>query len=252
MVPPCRILIVDDDSIITHLVTSLLEKKGHSIIGKIACGEEAVIRSAELNPDLIIMDIGLSGVMNGIVAAQTIFLLFHFPIIFITGTDDEKILESARYSHPYGIIFKPFSELELASNVDLALYNHQLRKKFLPDYPIGEPDKILAADEVIIVLDTRGRIIFFNPSAAGFIDLPEPEIRMRYWRDVLMFVNDTTGEELKDPVSEVVRQLAVVRYDSNTAVVTTSGRRRKSGIYLQPVMDDGGRLFALLMKINEK
>jgi CheY-like chemotaxis protein len=247
-----RILIVDDDSVITHLISLMLQNKGYNIVGKVTSGEEAVVKSADLNPDLIIMDIRLSGAMNGIVAAYTIFQLFHFPIIFITGTDDEKILEPARYSQPYGIVFKPFSELELTSNVDLALYNHSIRKKLLADYPIGEPNKIMGANEVIIVLDTKGRIVFFNPYAAWFIDLSESEIIMKYWRDVLMFLNDQTGEELKDPVNEVVQQSAVVRYDSNTAVVNTTGKRRKAGISLHPIKDDRGKLFALLMKISEK
>jgi two-component system, response regulator PdtaR len=252
MPPPPRILIVDDDTVITHIISLMLQNKGYNIVGKITSGEEAVIKSADLNPDLIIMDIGLSGIMNGVTAAYTIFQLFHFPIIFITGTDDEKILDHARYSQPYCIIFKPFKELELTTNVDLALYNHNIRKKSLAAVPIGEPDTIMGVNEVIIVLDTKGRIIFFNPYAAWFIDIPEPEIRMKYWRDILMLINDQTGEELVDPVHEAVQQTSVVRYDSNAAVVTTTGKRRKAGISLQPVMDDRGRLFALLMKIREK
>jgi CheY-like chemotaxis protein len=250
-IPP-RILIVDDDTVITHIISLMLQNKGYNIVGKITSGEEAVIKSADLNPDLIIMDIRLDGVMNGVTAAYTIFQLFHFPIIFITGTEDEKILEQARYSQPYCIIFKPFKELELTTNVDLALYNHNIRKKSLTAIPIGEPDTIMGINEVIIVLDTKGRIIFFNPYAAWFIDLPEPEIRMKYWRDVLMLINDQTGEELVDPVPEAVQQTSVVRYDTNAAVVTTTGKYRKAGISLQPVMDDRGRLFALLMKIREK
>ncbi|MEI7648966.1 MAG: hypothetical protein WCJ47_04560, partial [Methanomicrobiales archaeon] len=67
-----------------------------------------------------------------------------------------------------------------------------------------------------------------------------------------MFLNDQTNEELKDPVNEVVQQNAVVRYDANTAIVTTTCRRRKAGISVKPIMDDRGRLFALLMKIVEK
>jgi CheY-like chemotaxis protein len=252
MPPTPRILIVDEDSVFAHLISLMLQKRGYNIVGKITSGEDAVLRSADLNPDLIIINIRLSGLMNGITAAHNIFQLFHIPVIFIAETEDEKILESARYSQPYCIIFKPFLELELSSSVDLALYNHSIRKKFLTDFPIGEPDKIMGKNEIIIVMDTKGKIIFFNPYTAWFIDLSEEKIRMKYWREVLMFLNDHTSEELKDPVNEVVQQSAVVRFDSNTAVVTTTGKRRKAGISLQPIKDDRGKLFALLMKISEK
>ena len=252
MPPTPRILIVDEDSVFAHLISLMLQKRGYNIVEKITSGEDAVLRSADLNPDLIIINIRLSGLMNGITAAHNIFQLFHIPVIFIAETEDEKILESARYSQPYCILFKPFLELELSSSVDLALYNHSIRKKFLTDFPIGEPDKIMGKNEIIIVMDTKGKIIFFNPYTAWFIDLSEEKIRMKYWREVLMFLNDHTSEELKDPVNEVVQQSAVVRFDSNTAVVTTTGKRRKAGISLQPIKDDRGKLFALLMKISEK
>lgn len=252
MSPVPRILIVDDDSVITHLICLMLQKKGYNIVGKITSGEEAVLKSADLNPDLVIMDISLSRSMSGITAARYIFQLFHFPIIFITGTDDEKLLDDACYSQPYGIVFKPFMDIELKSNVDLALYNHSIWKRYLDNYPIGEPDKIMGVNEVIIVMDPKGRIIFFNSYTAWFIDLPESEILMCYWRDVLMLINDQSGEELKDPIYEVAQQSAVVIYDTNTAVVTKSGKRRKVGVLVQPIKDDHGKIFALSMKIKEK
>jgi len=251
MSPIPRILIVDDDSVIIHLITLMLQKKGYNIVGKISSGEEAVLKSADLNPDLVIMDIRLSGKMDGVTAARYIFQLFSFPIIFITGIDEEKLLEHARCSQPYGIIFKPFRDIELKTNVDLALYNHSMRKRSLDVYPIGEPDKIMGVNEVTIVMDPKGRIIFFNPYTAWYIDLPESEILMSYWRDVLMLINDQSGEELKDPIYEVAQQSGVVMYDTNTAVVTKSGKRRKAGVLVQPIKDDCGKILAVSMKIKE-
>jgi CheY-like chemotaxis protein len=247
-----RILIVDDDGVITHLISMMLQKKGYNIIGTISSGEEAIVKSADLNPDLVIMDIRLSGILDGISAANYIFQLFHFPIIFITGIDDEKLLAHARCSQPYGIVFKPFNNIALSSNVELALYNHDIRKKFLGEYPVGDPKKIMDTNEVTIIMDPKGRIIFHNPYAAWFIDLAESKILMSHWRSVLMFINTLTDEQLKDPVSEVVNQMAVVKYDANTAVVTKSGKRRKASIIVTPIKDDRDKLLAVLMKIYEK
>ena len=137
-----RILVVDDDAVMTHLISFMLQKRGYNIVRKIESGEEAALKSADLNPDLVIMDIKLSGDLDGIAAAYYIFQLFRFPIIFITGTDDEKLLDPAKYSQPYGIIFKPFSDIELAPNVNLALYNHQIRKPGLGNYPAGNPERL--------------------------------------------------------------------------------------------------------------
>lgn len=247
-----RILIVDDDTVIAHLIAAMLQKKGYSIVGKVTSGEEAIGASATTNPDLVIMDIRLSGVLDGVTAARYIFQLFFCPVIFITGTDDETVLAQARYSQPYGIIFKPFSAIELTTNVDLALYNHAIHAKTHRPYPAGAPDDIIVANEVILILDTQGRVLLFNLYAAWFLGLKDTEILMHEWSTMLTLINDITGEQQTEPVSEVVRQQVVVRYDAANTVVTRNGKRRKASMILRPIKDDHNHLLALLMKIKEK
>jgi PAS domain-containing protein len=106
--------------------------------------------------------------------------------------------------------------------------------------------------DVIILTDTKGKIIFFNPYAGRFLDLPENQILMTHWRDVIMFINDKTDEQIEDPVPEVVRQMLVVMYDINIAAVTRSGKRRKVSITARPVKDDNNELLCVLLHIKEK
>ena len=65
MAPIPRILVVEDDEIISCLIATMLERKGYSVVGQVMSGEEAIIKSAELEPDLVLMDINLGG-MSGI------------------------------------------------------------------------------------------------------------------------------------------------------------------------------------------
>ena len=69
MVPVPRILIVEDDEIISNLITTMLEHMGYSVVGKTGSGEESILKSAKLETDLVLMGIHLSGQMNGITAA---------------------------------------------------------------------------------------------------------------------------------------------------------------------------------------
>jgi len=252
MAPIPRIFIVEDDEIISNLITTMLERKGYSVVGKVGSGEEAIRQVAELEPDLVIMDINLSGQLDGIATARYIFQLFHYPIIFLTGMYDESLLERAKGAQPLGYILKPFTDKELGSNVELALYNHAFRKKFLDAYPIGVPKKIMMALDAILVLDLKGRIVFFNPYTSRILDLPENQILMHHWREVMMLVHDQTGEELKDPVPEVVKQMLVVTNEFNTAIVTRSNKSRKVSVIVRPIKDDHNELIGLLMLIREK
>jgi two-component system, response regulator PdtaR len=247
-----RILIVEDDEIIANLITLMLEKKGYTIAGKTGSGEEAIRKAAELEPDLILMDINLSGKMDGVTAARYIFQLFHFPIIFLTAMCDDSLLERAKNAQPYGYLLKPFTDRELTTNVELALFNHNIKKKHLDNYPIGLPKKIMELLDVIMVTDTTGRIIFYNPYALRFLESSDNQLLMTHWRDVMMFINDQTDEQLEDPIPEVVRQQLVVSYDFNAAVVTRSGKRRKASIIARPVKDDHNNLLGVFLHIREK
>jgi two-component system, response regulator PdtaR len=247
-----RILIVEDDEIICNLITTMLERKGYSVIGKISSGEESIHKAAELEPDLVLMDITLSGKMDGIASARFIFQLFQIPIVFLTAQCDDTLLERAKAAQPLGYILKPFTDKELMSNIELALYNHNIRKKYLDTYPVGDPKKIIAILDLIFVLDPRGRVVFFNPYAVRLLDLSENEILMHHWRETMMLINEPTGEEIPDPVAEVVRQMLVVTYEFNTALVTRGSKSRKVGVTIRPVKDDKNELLGIFMHVKEK
>ena len=249
---PPRILIVDNDPIIPRLLSKILTEKGYVIAGIVSYGEEAVVKSGEMKPDLVIIDINLSGAMDAIDAAHFIFQLFHCPIIFIAGDSEAERLDKLKFSRPYGIIFKPFSAIQITTCVDLAIYNHTRRVGNPDRFPAGDPKKIMDVLEAYIITDKRGRIIFFNTYAGWFIDLPPSKILMKHWRDVLMFINEATGEPLKDPVADAANQMAGVVYKANTAAVTTTSKRRKVTLAVRPVKDDHDKLMAVLMTIKEK
>jgi DNA-binding response OmpR family regulator len=252
--PPAtpRILIVEDDSIITHLLATMLQKRGYAVAGVVTTGEEAVIKSAELDPDLIIMDVGLAGKMDGLDASHYIFQLFHYPILFVTGCSDEDRISKAKFSQPYGVIFKPFTPIEIATNVDLAIYNHSQRPKSATQYPAGEPGKIKEMLDAVIMTNKQGRIVYFNPTALWYLDIPAKDIYLKHWREVMMFINDKTDEQLKDPVNEAATHMTGVIHESNTAMVTTTSKRRKVRLNIRPLLDNRGQFLAVMISIREK
>ncbi len=252
MAPIPRILVVDDDPIIARLVSTMLLTKGYATAGVVSTGEESVLKAAELAPDLVIMDVNLAGAIDGMDAAHYIFQLFQYPIIFITGVTEEELLERAKYSRPHGIVFKPFTAIALSTNVDLALYNHANRTCEKNRFPAGDPKILMDLFEAVILTDKKGRIIIFNTYAAWFLDLKPEQIMMKYWRDVLMMINDQTREELKDPVADAARNMTATMYDTNAAVVTTTSKTRKARISVRAIKDDHDRFLAVLMSIKEK
>lgn len=247
-----QIMVVEDDEIIANLITLILERKGYHVTGKVSSGEEAVIRAADLHPDLVLMDINLNGLMDGITAARFIFSLFHFPVIFLTGYCDDHLLERAKSAQPYGYILKPFNENELVSNITLALHNHEIRVQYLDKFVVGDTKKILTALEAVIVTDLKGRIVFINPYTTRLLELSENDLMMKSSKTAITLINTQTHDPVTDPIPEVVEQMLVVTHEFNTALVTHNGKQKPVSVTVRPLKDDQNDLFGVVMILREK
>lgn len=109
------ILVVEDEKISSMLLEHLLSKLNYRISGTACTGEEAIRQAASLCPDLIIMDVGLKGALNGIEAAQIIREHQKIPILFLTAYTFEEIADRHDLPDKFGFLPKPvmMEELEL-------------------------------------------------------------------------------------------------------------------------------------------
>ncbi|MBI4813463.1 MAG: response regulator [Methanobacterium sp.] len=122
-------MLVEDEIIVAADVKNRLENMGYSVLGIFDTGEEAIQKAGELKPNLVLMDIVLKGEMDGIDAAQNIRELYDIPIIYLTAYSDEKTLERAKVTEPFGYVLKPFEDREIQSAIEMAIYKHQMEKK---------------------------------------------------------------------------------------------------------------------------
>ena len=102
------VLLVEDFGPFRALVSGLLrEKPDFEVVSEASDGLEAVRRAGELNPDLILMDIGLPG-LNGIEAARRIRELApRSRIVFLTQEGSSEVVKEALSSGALGYVHKP-------------------------------------------------------------------------------------------------------------------------------------------------
>lgn len=122
----CRILIVEDEAIFALDLEGRLARMGYEPVGRSSSGEGAVALALELRPDLVLMDIRLSGDMDGIAAADEIRRSTHTPVIFLTAYSEDATLNRAMLADPFGYIFKPIDDRDLKSTIELALHKHRV------------------------------------------------------------------------------------------------------------------------------
>jgi CheY-like chemotaxis protein len=115
------ILIVEDDGLIALRIQELLTSSGYRVPEPLASGEEALERLSESPPDLIIMDIGLLGDIDGLETARQIRNRYDIPVIFLTAFADDQRLARGRDISPYGYMIKPFRDEKLLGCIQSAL-----------------------------------------------------------------------------------------------------------------------------------
>jgi len=116
-----RILVVEDERVVARDIEKRLKKLGYVVPASVASGEAAVEKVAELQPDLVLMDIRLKGRMDGIEAAEQIRDDFDTPVIYLTAYVDDATLQRAKVTEPFGYIVKPFDERDLQVAIEVAL-----------------------------------------------------------------------------------------------------------------------------------
>ncbi|MCH8927232.1 MAG: response regulator [Candidatus Marinimicrobia bacterium] len=124
-----KILIIEDERIIAEDISLTLQTLGYNVCAIGSTGEEAVSLAKNLKPDLILMDIRLKGKMDGIQAAEKILSSSRIPIIYVTAYADEKTLQRAKITEPYGYVLKPIRQIELHSAIEIGIYKHEMEEK---------------------------------------------------------------------------------------------------------------------------
>jgi two-component system, response regulator PdtaR len=128
-----KIMVVEDEIITAMELKMVLEHEGYIVSDLISSGELAVEKAIEIQPDLVIMDIQLKGIMDGIEAAEEIQSILPIPIIYLTAFSGEQILQKAKSNYtsefikePNVLISKPFEVDELNSIIQNALEKHKI------------------------------------------------------------------------------------------------------------------------------
>lgn len=114
-----RILIADDDPWVSSGLSGMLHNLGHEVIASAAGGIEAVEKTSQYSPDLIIMDIRMND-MDGIEASRRILSTRPLPILILTAFGHQHLVEQAEAIGVSGYMLKPFRQNDLEPALALA------------------------------------------------------------------------------------------------------------------------------------
>lgn len=105
--PQPTVVIVEDEAIVALDLRMTLSRLGYKVLDVVNNGSDAVMKVLSLKPDVVIMDIILQGVMDGIEAAWYIRGQSSVPIIFSTANADEATLVRTKGIEDAFVVLKP-------------------------------------------------------------------------------------------------------------------------------------------------
>lgn len=114
-----RVLIIEDEPIISMDLENLIEELGHTVVGVASTHAEAVELARTGYPELILADIQLADGSSGLEATTEILKQFNVPVIFVTAFP-ERLLTGDR-PEPAFLITKPFDRRVIKATIGQAI-----------------------------------------------------------------------------------------------------------------------------------
>ncbi len=121
-----RVLVVEDYPAFRHYLVSTIRSRAElQIICEVADGSAAVLKAQELQPDLILLDIGLPG-LNGIEAARRIRNLSpNSKILFVSENRSSDVIEEALCTGALGYVVKSDAARDLFPAIEAVLHGKE-------------------------------------------------------------------------------------------------------------------------------
>ncbi len=104
-----KAIILEDDFIIGLYISNELKKANIEVAATLDKGEDLAKSVDEHSPDLLIVDVKLNGVLDGIDAVNNLSDEKKPAVVFITGSSTGKTCERIRELNPLAMLSKPFN-----------------------------------------------------------------------------------------------------------------------------------------------
>ncbi len=115
-----RVWVAEDSPLIAHLIQTLLERRGYSVLAEASSGREAGAMTEAVRPDLVVMDIQMPD-MDGIEAAVRIRDCCPTPVVMLTAFETTELVERASAAGVGAYLVKPPNLEEMERAIIIAM-----------------------------------------------------------------------------------------------------------------------------------
>lgn len=244
---PAQILIVEDNQYSAKALKSELMCLGYGVIGISTSGKEAIQKTIELQPDLVLMDILLDDQMDGIETAEEILKNQSLPIVYLTGNEQEETLLRAKITEPFGYLVKPYEEKELHTTIEIAIYKHRMEQKLCESHA-WLLATLNSVTDAIIATDMQMNTHFLNPSAEKLTEWKQKDIENKCLNDICNIFTGTR-KPLDTLIHKALRNNEVGYLPTSSILTTRLGNQIPIEGTVSSIQDNKGNPSGLILTL---
>lgn len=175
-----KILIVEDDIMISDSLKDILEMLDHKVVGVAANADDAIELCNQHSPELALLDIQIGGDIDGVDLAEIINDQFDIPFIFTTAFADNTTVSRARERGPFGYLVKPYGVKDINAAIEVAMGAYERLKsaekssgmsKIIDNSIFLKVDAKLIKVKIedILYVEAKGDYALFKTANKGYI-----------------------------------------------------------------------------------
>ena len=241
-----KILVVEDEKVLAVDIRNRLQNLGYTVPDITDSGEEAIKKVAETHPHLVLIDICLSGKINGVQVADIIQNNFDVPVLSLTEYSQDRTLHKQELTEPFSYILKPIAERDLHVAVEMALYKHEIEKKL--EEKCQELTAIInSMGCAVIVCDTNGCVKIMNPVAEKLTGFKQNEAIGKDLTEIFSLIDNEINEPIENLAKLAIKADAVLSLPENCTLIAKDGTQIPIGDSVAPIRDNGKITGAVLV-----
>jgi len=247
-----RVLIVEDDYLVSKMIEGLLEDIGYTVVGEAADGLEAVEMTQSLGPDVVLMDIKMP-VMDGFEATRRIHETCPTPVVMLTAYDTPEMVEEASAAGAGAYVVKPpyGREMERAITIAMARFRDMMALRRLNAELQAEITERKRVEEALRASDTEKKAIL--DAMSDIVLFQDTNLSIRWGNEAAGRSVGNTQQDLvgcycyelwhgRSEPCEGCPVLEALETGSRAMSIMTTADRRWWEIIGEPVRDRDGKI----------
>ncbi len=247
---PRKILVVEDEKTLASNIKKILQKLGYIVSEITESGEEVIKKVAEIQPNLVLIDICLAGEINGVEVVDIIENDFQIPVVHIINRSEYKVLQKKQLIQPFNYIIKPFLKSDLHFVIEMTLYKYQ-SEKTLQEEKQRLTAIINSMGRAVIVTYANGSIQMMNPTAEIITGWKQSEALGKDLVEVVSLVDKDVGEAIENLAIDVIEAGEIFNLPENCTLISKDGKKIPIEDNVAPIRDRDGNITGAVLVFQD-